>query len=247
MQYFRGLLFALGVSFGGLTFIYGQQESNSSDFSKDAINQYAEKRYGLDDLLVNGIRYQPERINVNGSPDFEYDESAGISLFIKGQPFFNVDLKYDITVDQLILIQPLENGYERQVMLQAELVDSFYLGSQLFINLGKPKENSLEHRYFEKVFSGNELFLIKYQKTYIKIYDSSNKGRYSPQQSTYYIYNQGSLIKVNSKKSFLSFYAGYKKEIREFMRENGIRYRKASNEELKKLMAFCYAKSIQNS
>ncbi len=94
------------------------------------------------------------------------------------------------------------------------------------------------------IYSGNDLFLKKYKKTYINFYNELNPfGEFSSQVSTNYIYHENKLIKANSKKMFLSHYEHQKKEIRKFMRKNGINYKRANNESLKKLMQFCYENS----
>lgn len=234
----RIFIASLIVSLVHVVIAYGQQELNSASFTKEDLIQLADKKYGLDDLLVNGKRYQPVRINVNGTPDFEWDNSLGAKLFIKGQSFENIDLKYDIETDQLILINILEQGFERQIIMSTSLVDSFCLGNQLFINFAQLYPTSGEQGYYEKIFSGSSLLLKKHKKIYLRIYDSANKGRFSPQKAILFMYSEGRLINVNSKMAFLNFFDDNKKEIRQYIRRNGFNYKKASNDELYKLMTF---------
>jgi hypothetical protein len=216
----------------------GQSSTVLNNYTPAQLLRETEQLLGLDDLLVNGKNYRPERIGVNGNPNFEWDERNGARLFIKGQCFVHVNLSYDIVSDQLVLNQPLNQDIVRQVLLKPEFIDSFYLGDQLFINPGKIMANAVAPGYFEQVTPGKVLFLKKYKKTFIKIFDSSNKGQYSPQKNFYYLMNEGKLISVNTKGAFLSFYKAHKKNIREFMRSNDIAYRKAGNQELKNLMTY---------
>ncbi|RLD77537.1 MAG: hypothetical protein DRJ07_14545, partial [Bacteroidetes bacterium] len=138
--------------------------------------------------------------------------------------------------------------YKRQLVLNSTFVDSFYLGNHAFINLYNQNEIPHQFEYFEKIYTGKDLFLKKYRKKFITVYNNwYPDGKYSSQQYTYYIHYRGSLAKVNSKKAFLSFYDSYRKEIRKFMRKNKIKYKNATKEELIKLMTFCHVKSIQNN
>ena len=247
MSYFRRLILAL-CSFTGAIFLYGQKENNLDDLTKEEILQITEKKYGSDDLLINGVKFHAEKIKAKGSPNFDWNESIDTRLFVKGRPYFNVSLKYDLVKDKLILSKVLEDGYKRQLVLNSTFVDSFYLGNHAFINFYNQNEIPHQFEYFEKIYAGKKLFLKKYRKKFITVYNNwYPDGKYSSQQYTYYIHYRGSLAKVNSKKAFLSVYDSYRKEIRKFMRKNKIKYKSATKEELIKLMTFCHAKSIQNN
>ena len=244
----RGVILIVCIFLIKVTSLFAQNENNLSDFTKEVLIQYTEKIYGPDDLLINGVKYQPKNSKVNGNPDFEWDNSKQTKLFIKGQVYLNIDLRYDISLDQLILKKVLANGYERHIILNASLIDSFCLGNFFFINVPEQKDNSVKFAYYEKINAGKDLLLKKYKKIIINIYDDVNpNGKLSSQKYTYYIYNHNGLTKVSSKKAFLNFYRRNRKEIGKFMRENGIVYKNANNEELIKLMNFCHAKSIQNN
>ncbi len=237
---------AIFLLFSSTCILEGQSISMPEEYTTVQLLEETERQLGLDDLLVNGKNYRPEKIGANGNPNFEWNESNGARLFIKGQCFDRVDLTYDIASDQLVLNQPLNQDIVRQVLLHPEFIDSFYMGNLLFINPGKTLAGTGASGYFEQVACGKVLFLKKYKKTFIKIYDSSDKGKYSPQTKTYYLMDEGKLISVNTRRAFLSFYKVYKRNVREFMRHNKIAYRKASNEELKKLMTYCHALSKEN-
>ncbi|RLD64705.1 MAG: hypothetical protein DRI95_10310 [Bacteroidetes bacterium] len=246
MLYHKGLTLVAFILITGLNFLYSQTESVSNKFSKEDIIDLAEKKYGLDDLLINGGKYRPKDIRVNGNLFFEWAESTDTKLFIKGQTYFNTKLKYDINSDRLVLTTVTKDSYEHLIVLNSSLVDSFYLGHHIFINMNQQKENSNQKGYFEKINSGNDILLKKYTKTIISLYDDYNpNGKYSSQKYTYFIYNHKDFVKVSSKKAFLKFYETYRKEIGKFMKQNEIVYKSASNEELIKLMTFCHAKSTQ--
>ena len=236
----RRFLFSLCMYYATASLLYCQSESCIPIYTVQEVSLIAEEKYGLDDLLFNGVEYFAENVRANGNPDFEWDKSLKTSLFIKGHAYDNTNLHYDIVLDQLILTNVQKNFVEHKILLNSSFVDSFSLGDHLFINLIDTNENSENRGYFEKIFGGKSMFLKKYTKSFVDTYDLRNRhGKFSPQSSTCFIYNQGILIKVNSKKKLLSFYISHKKQIREFLRKNKIRYKKASNSNLLKLMTYC--------
>ncbi|OQX97289.1 MAG: hypothetical protein B6I20_12960 [Bacteroidetes bacterium 4572_117] len=243
MLYQRGFGVVLCVFLAGFTHFFGQNESNLAKLTRETVVDYTEKTLGLDDLLVNGEKYQPPNIKVNKSPNFEWGELKGSKLFIKGELYSNIKLIYDISLDQLVL----DNGRGKYIVLNSSYVDSFYLGYNHFIKLDNQKNEFGKFGYFEKINSKGDLLLKKYNKKIIKIYDSQNPdGRFSSQKYTYYIYNNNKLTEVDSKKAFLRYYGNKRKEIWNFLKKNKIKYRKASNNELVKLMDFCFDTKLLN-
>jgi hypothetical protein len=190
---------------------------------------------GPDDLLVNGKTYLPANLHVTGSPEFNYDFKQGSALYIKGQTFNHIKLAYDIVSDELLLVQQFGNGLENRIALNPAYADSFLLGNRLFINL-----TNLSRGYFELVASGNISFLKKYSMEYVKIYDASNRGKYSEQKFTCYLYdNKTKLTPVYNKFSFLHYFKQNKKAIRNYLHTNKINLKKSGNSELSALMKYC--------
>ena len=234
----KRLTLSLFISLATFTFLFAQNANDLNNFSKEKLVKFTEKKYGLNDLLVRGIKYQQKKPKAKGTPFFVCKKSE-TKVFIKGQSFENVEIKYNIFTDELILT----DKSKRQLILNSTAIDSFSLANRLFINLNKLKQNSDELGYFEKIHSGNVLFLKKYTRTFIKIYsDKDPFGKFSSVNYSYYIFNEENLMKVDSKKEFLTFFNTKKKEVKKYMKKNRIKYKNATNEELSKLMNFCYAK-----
>lgn len=214
------------------------QEVNSASLTY--VRKSTEQKLGIDDLLVNGIRYYPENTQVEGSPDFEIVNTVKSVLFIKGQEFSGIRMSYDIVSDQALLIQEFGNGLENRIVLHPALVDSFTLGSHLFINPSNWFEKSSLKGYFEKISDGDIQYLKKHRKSYLKIYDNLNKGKYSPQQfSGYLIDKKGKLTQVKNRKSFLKYFTAKRKTISQYMKVNNISLKKSTNPDIRNLMNFC--------
>lgn len=214
----------------------GQDQSIQS--SEHSIKILAQQITGPDDLLVNGIQYIPEHKYASGSPEFEYPNAQKSVLYIKGQKFENIPLALDIVSDHVLLIRDFGNGLETKIILHPAYVDSFTIGGNLFINAALI--NSSSKGYFEKISNGDVKFLRKYKKSYLRIYDNSNRGKYSPQRSGDYLADsQGNLISVNNKGAFLKYFASEKIRIRNYLKQEKIRYNDAGKNEIQSLMNFC--------
>ncbi len=194
---------------------------------------------GESDLMINGIQYQPDYIRVAGSPEFESTGGYSSMLFIKGQKFENIRVAYDIVSDKPLLVQEYGNGLENRIELFRSRVDSFTIGNHLFINPAAFIDNFQGSGYYEKVSSGNIMFVKKYRKAYIRIYDNQNRGKYSPQQNTCYLLDsKGKLTQIKSRQSFVRAFPLNRQDIRHYLNENKINFRKSSNSSLRELMNF---------
>jgi hypothetical protein len=206
----------------------------------DNIKAITEKKLGLDDLLVNGIQYIPEYSKVAGSPEFEYIESSRAILYIKGQEFDGIRMAYDIVSDHALLIRDFGNGLENRITLYPAHVDSFVIGNHLFINPSNIFSNFKRTGYFEKLSDGEVQFLKKYRKSYLKIYDNNNRGKFTPQIVSFFLLEKdGNLVAIKSKGAFLRYFSSNKKEIREYFKENKIDFRKSAVSDIRNLMNFC--------
>lgn len=236
----RGYLFSLCLCFTLGPLLNGQSQSHIVSLKKQTIASITEDKFGFDDLLINGVKYRAENIRANGNPFFEWERTLGEELFIKGQSYKNVNLFYDINLDQLILKKVQKNYFELEIVLNTSFIDSFYLANHLFVNLqcfSKKNENT---GYYEKIYAGRNMLLKKYKKRFVDSFDNRNPfGKFSPMHFTLFIFTEDILVKVNSKKELLKFYSENKKQIRRFIRKNRTRYKKLSNPELIKLMNFC--------
>ncbi len=185
------------------------------------------------DLLINGKRYFKEYPNANGNSYFGTDKWSETWISIQSILFSDVEIKLDIVSDKLIFKLNMGESIE----LNPQLVDSFFINSSLFVT---NKDLSLKKNYLEKIHMGNFFYYKTHQKEFIKEYNSfSPFGKISDIQTTRFIAKNGSYTKVNSKGEFLNLFKSNKKDIKIFLKKNNINYRRATNDELKKLMVFC--------
>ena len=182
MPYLKTIILTLILSHWCIYYSDAQTHNLLQSPESNLLIRETNRLLGLDDLLVNGKRYIPANNKVTGSPEFEYNSTGVTKIYVKGQCFENAAIALDIVSDLLILTQPRGNGLDDRIILHPAFIDSFTLGDHLFINPMNFREHFTEQGYYEKIGGKSELLLKKYRKAYLKIYDSSNRGKYSPQR-----------------------------------------------------------------
>jgi len=210
------------------------------DKSSSNLIEITREFYGTDDVLVNGQKYIPGHFLADGNPYFPLETWAKGTLKISGTLYEKVDLMYNAETDQVVLRTRLNNGDTIFVARNILKTEAFIIGQHSFIRLLSTEINQQSAGFYEEVYHGNFVFLIKYQKTFIADYSkTSPNGHFSKLISTNYIYQNGQLTKVTNQKSFLNYFSQNSKAIKSFMKKNKIRYAKANFSTMKLLLQYC--------
>lgn len=201
----------------------------------------AEQVYGPDEVLENGRLYIPDHPKAKGNPYLSDTEWMDGSLIVKGDTYNYVLIKYNVNLEQLIL-KKTSVGQQSHVpiILNSNFIDSFTTEDRHFVNIGTMSYINELSGFVELIYNGRIIFFIKYNKEFMTQYSQSNQyGAYSKLNSVYYIYENNKLTRLSSKNSFLNYFEPYKKEIKKFMRQKSIRYKKASSAQLFELIKYC--------
>lgn len=214
----------------------------SAQQEQENIYKQAETYYGYNDLLINGTLYMPKYPKAKGTPNFLssklFDETI---LFIKGEQFYNEALQYDIHLDCFYLNKSTEDGKTGTLKLNQDIIDSVQLGEHLFVKITSFSTEKSELGFVEVIYRGRECFIAKYSRYLEKSYDKENLyGNYSETKTDKYLVKNGKLIPMNSRKAFLNHFSEKKSKLKNFMRKNKIKYRKADPAQLKNLLKYCY-------
>lgn len=215
--------------------VSGQNAANLSE-----LYNYSSKIYGTSDFLANGWKYYPEHFNATGNPYFINDLWTKGSVRTINQEFDNIELRYNIQMDELVISLTLDDGLPAFIMLNKDFIKSFTLNDHLFINAEKLQSSLQLNGYAELIYDGQIKFMIKHEKSFIKNYSANSpQGSFSGQTSVKYLLSGGKLNKIQSKKALLNLFPEYQKQIKAFMKKNKIRFKKAGNADFAKLMKYC--------
>lgn len=172
-------------------------------------------------LLLNGRIWIDNYSKVEGDQFFLTNEFVKGSVTYDGKRFDNLDLKYDLINDELIL------RYEPYpiIIMNKEMVDSFrlfYNGNEYrIINAGNdPSE--LFYGYINILYDGSAALFVKYSK---KIYPLAVDGKYDlfVQVQRIYLKKGNEIIPVIGRRGFLNQLDDRKHEIRKYLRSSRIR------------------------
>lgn len=229
------LLFLLSLSANGQ-----HQQANLKDAQKRLL-EMAETVYSADDELVNGTIYAIPNPGINGDP---YLNGAGWQqgdLYIHGKTFPGQLVKYDLVIDEMILSIPGKEASQMIMKINKSQVDSFRLGTSLFVNARHCFPEGDNTDFYELVYNGDVRILRKYRKIFIDSYTHTTPlGKFSGLRSDIFLLGGGKLENINRESSFLGFFTReQQKNIRQYMKEHHLRYRKATSRQMAELMAHC--------
>lgn len=221
----------------GLTFACALH-AQPADTAYAALRNLAGEVYGTDDLLVNGRGYSPQHYNAARHPYFNSEDFTTGSLTAQDKFFDALPLIYNIAADELVLRYVPADGNTIFVVLNPRLVQSFDLEGHHFIIL-PPLPAPAPAGYVEEVFDGSFLFVKKYTKTFVNNYSPTTPhGSFTRRQATPYIIAHQKATKILSRKDLLRYFDTNKKEIKAYLRQHHIKYKKATSAQLTSLMNF---------
>ena len=172
-------------------------------------------------LLLNGRIWRNQYSNAFGDQFFLTNTFLKGSVTLNGQRFNNLNLKYDITNDELIL--SIES--HPVISMNKEMVDSFTLifenRNYHIINAGTDSSNVLRG-YVNVLYDGSTSLYVKYTK---KIQPLAVDGRSDlfVQENRIYIGKGTEIVSITGKKKLLILLEDRKKEIRSFLKSSGIK------------------------
>lgn len=215
--------------------IFSQSDFN---YSYNQLIDSVKTYYGHSDVLVNGPLYFQEQRLANGSPFYENENFVEGSVYARGREFKNVWINYDINIQELLLLVTTSEGAKLSIVVSDAIIDSFTYSKSVFVVPAKMGLKS-DFSYLQKVNKGKYTMFLGMRKDFVNRYSSRNPyGFYSKIKQTMFVEENGELLKISSKKSFLKLWPSRVKEISAFMRKNKIRLKKASADDLNTLMNF---------
>ena len=211
LYYLTSVLFLI-ICLGGSAEFIQTSPAFSNTISQDPIDKH---------ILLNGRIWRNQYSKVTGDQFFLTDKYIIGSVTFNGRKFGNLDLKFDIYNDELIL--SIESY--PVIFMNKEMVDSFnlILGNRTYniINAGTDTLNVLKG-YVNVLYKGPSALYVKYIK---KIQPLADDGKYDLfyQEHLVYLRQGAKIIPVTGKKKLLNLLEDKKKEIRDYMKRSGIK------------------------
>jgi hypothetical protein len=153
---------------------------------------------------------------------FIADKYSNENVIYDGQPYYNVNLKYDIYRDQIVY-NPYGQADYIGINLIQEKTFSFSFHGKKFVNLTLKKNPLQEYieGYYEEILIGKEIDLyIKHHKNILEI--TGNEFTYYTfnENESFLIKHKDAFFKMNSKKDIATLFPLYKSEINNYYNKN---------------------------
>lgn len=218
-----------------------QENYKSSPPEIAELYNFAESYYSINDEYINGFIYPVPKIGILGDPYFNVKDWSDGTLFINGKTYSNIIMKYDIIIDELIIKVKTELNIERLLAINKSQVDSFIIGSSLFVNSRNLFAGENKNTYYQKIYQGKLSVYRQFQKTFIEMYNSSSPdGKFSTQKSNTYIFDNQEFKNINSAKSFIAcFDKAEQDKIKKYLKSKNTTYKKMTDLQMIDLMDFC--------
>ncbi len=198
-------------------------------------------QYGTDDLLSLGNPYRPVFRRAQGHQYFQYSEhdQNGIT-WVRGVPFKKVMVRYDLELDQVVGKLWLTDSSRVSLVFETQWLDSFELHQQHFINAQLFEIDGNTRDYLSRVHFGKDTFLLEYRKTFIDSYTKVTPyGRYSETGRRFLLISNHQLINISSRKKLYAQFPEKKDKIKNYLKTNQVKYRRASIAESRIIAAIC--------
>jgi len=183
-------------------------------------NTYFDQTIGIQNtgLYQGQIHIEKYRTINEKTQFFKSRKFLNGSVNFEGQEYYDLDLKYDVYEDQ-VLLKLVSSAGGGTLKLWTDGLDSFVIDGHKFIKI-TPKETSGLNLYgfYEVSMSGTYLTLFtKFTKKSFQRKDrSSIYYEFVPGKSEYVLYYEGGYHLIESKKDVVSLFPNQKKEIDKF-------------------------------
>ncbi len=197
------------------------------------------KKIGPQSRLYNGMQYDLYNPHMKGNAYYDDVDSWNKgSVFYDGYLYTNVNMMYDIYKDEVVIL--IYNNFMR-ISLISEKIRDFDLLNQHFIYLKNDpaNSNSLKTGFYGELYGGKIQVLSKKTKNIQNSTDYlGNITPYFSPVKDYYLFKNGKYYTVNSQGAFLDALSDHKKEIKQFIRTNNIKFKKAPEQAMTAIAAY---------
>ena len=197
----------------------------------------AERAYGMNQELMNGVLQESGEQDALGHPYFlDYYTDQG-SVIYRGKLHTDLSLRYDIYNQQLLLIY-LHDREEYHIWLHKHFITQFIVENKRFIHetLGAFKEP----RFYQVIGEGHPVKVLYYwEKGLTKVNAGNSEKTMFEEQRESYILVDNEVYSFKGNRSFAGrFPMSFKKSIKEYLRKNATRVKRASDDEMENLVEY---------
>ena len=175
--------------------------------------------------LYNGREYVEYAATIQvGHPFYQTTEFAKGTIIYEGMQFNDAMMLYDIVKDKVI-IRHFNKIF--RIDLPVEKIQEFYLLDHHFIRLYPDSTGLVEEGFYDKMYEGKIQLFIKRKKVVIEERSGTDLLNVAEQKDIFYLQKEGIYHPVKTFKGLLKVFGNRSDAIRQHLRKNGIKFRKA--------------------
>lgn len=226
---------------GFLFLILLQLSAYAQDINYALVSEYDsrfKKAGGADENLINGYQYINPHPLMEGHAFLDHDEFVPGKLVINNKTYQDVDLKYDILNQEVLLSYENSFGNINHLILQKSFIGEFDLADKHFEKIHFAETGT---QFFQVISTGNPQCLYRWEKTLTASSSSSKRYyKYSNQKKRTYLVVNNTLKQYKSNRSFVKLFpAEHQGEITAYLKSNKINVQKASDASVRELIEYC--------
>jgi hypothetical protein len=204
---------------------------------RPSLQAYVSLKHGTDQELINGRQFTFMHYRIQGHPYFMGQEPLAGGVTLSGRQYGGLRLNYDIYDQHLVMEYTLFSSGINKIVLSPLLADAFTIGGFDFEKISLDEKGPL---YYQVIRSGNLACYVHWEKQLTPTQNSLQYlGHFTDPIRTCFLEYGGGLHPFRSRKSFAAIFTeNTRREIKRYMRVNGIRFRAASPGELTTLIDF---------
>ena len=213
-------------------------DTGQADF--DQLYEFVLDKYGMDQVLVNGVVYSDIYWKKQGHQFLGEDRPYSGKLFFRGKEYEGLEMKYDICNQQLIVFLRT-SSLQQGIIPPHDFISAFTLDGRSFSKM----DFGGEPRYYQVVFDSDNLkCLYHWSKETMETAGSENYKyfhyEFSADKKKSYLFLNGSFGPYKRNSSFIDLFPeDIRPAIRQFIKANRIQVSRCSDERMIELMSYC--------
>lgn len=210
---------------------FGQSTKPDSSFvaaaRKQAVGLY-ERTVRLQAHVYEGNQYINHDPRIQVHPYYAVDSLQTGTVVYNGVQYRNVAMVYDIVRDELV-VEPPEGGY--RLRLETDKIAAFSLGPYQFTRIVGDSIAGIRTGFYEVIYPGKVKALAQRIKT---IHEDISGGSYKAEylkNDRFFIQKDGAFYEVKTKRAVLNLFSDKARELRKYMRTNGLKFKEEQREQ----------------
>ena len=204
---------------------HSQTDAIDSVFLRRTIDStiaFYNNRLGENILLYNGREYTGNYSRTIGHPFYASDQPQKGMVVYDGVPYPHTAISYDLVKDEVFI----KTNQNVSLKLLKEKINQFSLGDRLFIRVDQQSDElPLSMGFYEILHQGRATVLASRRKQLVPSFNLEDPYKFV-NYDRYFVKFNNTYHEIENQRSLISLLPGHEKEIRKYLLQTGINFKK---------------------